>query len=143
MQMIFLNLNHLFLYLILNHYKYAVLVFLKQISEKFKNLHPNITITKKYFRSDGAGQHFKQKYTMCLMSLMKDEIEWDFSATSHVKGDIDRLGGTFKQHIREKTRAHIIDPQTFSEFIEICPSINIIQCLTEIIEIQSPLLIIL
>ena len=80
---------------------------------------------------------------MCLMSLMKDEIEWDFSATSHVKGDIDRLGGTFKQHIREKTRAHIIDPQTFSEFIEICPSINIIQCLTEIIEIQSPLLIIL
>ena len=65
----------------MNHDKYAVLVFLEQISDKFKNLHPDITITKKYFRSDGAGQHFKQKYTICSMTLMKEEIEWDFSAT--------------------------------------------------------------
>ena len=69
----------------MNHDKYAVLVFLEQMSEKFKNLHPKITITKQYFRKDGAGQHFKQKYTICTMSLMKEEIEWDFSTTSHEK----------------------------------------------------------
>ena len=39
----------------MNHDKYAVLVFLEQISDKFKNLHLDITINKKYFRSDSAG----------------------------------------------------------------------------------------
>ena len=128
----------------MNHDKYAVLVFLEQISDRFKNLHPNITITRKYFRSDGAGQHFKQKYTICSMSLMKEEIEWDFSATSHGKGDIDGLGGTCKRRIREKTRACIIDPQTSLDFAncasEICPNINIIHCPTEIIENAKPTL---
>ena len=38
-----------------NHDKYAVLVFLAQISDKIKNLHSDITITEKYFKSDGAG----------------------------------------------------------------------------------------
>ena len=45
------------------------------------------------------------------MSLMKQENEWDFSATSHGNGDIDGLGGTCKSRIREK-KAHIIDPLT-------------------------------
>ena len=81
----------------MNHDKFVVLVFLGQISEKFKNLHSDITITKKYFRSDGSGQHFQPKYTICSMSWMKKEIEWDFSATSHGIGDIDGLGGTCKE----------------------------------------------
>ena len=74
--------------------------------DEFKNLYPNITITKKYFRSDGAGQHFKQKYTVCSMSLMKEETEWNFSAISHGKGDTDGLGGTCKQHIRKIKSTH-------------------------------------
>ena len=90
----------------MNHDKHAVLVFLEQITDKFKNLHPGITITKKYFRSDGAGQHFKQKYTICSMTLMKEQIEYDFSALSHRKGDIDGLGGTYKQRVREKTSTY-------------------------------------
>ena len=67
------------------------------------------------------------------MSWMKQENEWDFSATSHGKG----LGGTCKPRIREK-KAHIIDPQTSLKFAncasEICPNINITHCTTEIIE---------
>ena len=47
---------------------------------------------------------------------MKEEIEWDFSATSHGKDDTDGLGGTCKQGVREKTRARIIDPQRSLEF---------------------------
>ena len=77
------------------------------------------------------------------MSWMKQKNEWDFSATSHGKGDIDGLGGTCKPHIREK-KAHIIDPQTSLEFAncasEICPNINIIHCTTEIIENAKPTL---
>ena len=72
----------------MNYEKYVVFSFLENIFYKFKNLYPNITITKKYFRSDGAGQRFMQKYTSCLMSLMKEEIEWYFTAASHGKGDI-------------------------------------------------------
>ena len=53
----------------MNHDKYAVLVLLEQISDKFKNLHPDITITKKYLRSDGAGQ---QKYTKKVHNLFND-----------------------------------------------------------------------
>ena len=92
----------------MNHDKSAVLVFLEKISDRLKNLHPNITVTTKYFRSDGAGQHCKQKYTIC--SMMIKEIEWDFSATSHGKSDIDGLGGLCKRCIRRKARARIIDP---------------------------------
>ena len=77
------------------------------------------------------------------MGWMKQENEWDFSATSHGKGDIDGFGGTCKPRIREK-KAHIIDLQTSLEFAncasEICPNINIIHCTTEIIENAKPTL---
>ena len=78
------------------------------------------------------------------MSLMKGEIEWNFSATSYGKGGTDGLGGTYKRRIREKTRARIIDPQTSLEFancaLEICPNINIILYPIEIIENAKPTL---
>ena len=45
---------------------------------------------------------------LCLMSWMKQENEWDFSATSHGKGDIDGLGGTCKPRIREKKHILLI-----------------------------------
>ena len=32
-----------------------------------------------------------------MLTLMDENVEWDFSATSHGKGDIDGLGGTYKQ----------------------------------------------
>ena len=89
----------------MNYEKYVVFFFLENIFYKFKNLYPNITITKKYFRSDGAGQRFMQKYTSCLMSLMKEEIEWYFTAASHGKGDIHWLEGIYKQCIREKNKS--------------------------------------
>ena len=42
------------------------------------------------------------------MSLMKQENEWYFSATSHGKGDIDGLGGTCKPRRREKKHILLI-----------------------------------
>ena len=72
------------------------------------------------------------------MTLMDKEIEWDFSATSHGKGDIDGLGGTCKRRVREKTKARVIDPQTSLEFAQcasqICSKINVLHCPKEAIE---------
>ena len=59
----------------ISHDKYATMVFLKRTSDKFKKLHPDIAVNKKYFRTDGAGQHFKHKYINCSTCLMKQETE--------------------------------------------------------------------
>lgn len=114
------------------------MVFLKRTSDKFKKLHPDIAVNKKYFRIDGAGQNFKHKYINCSTCLMKKETEQDFSATSHGKEGIDGLGDTCKQRVREKMKQHVIDLQTSLEFTncvsEISLNTNIILCPTEIIK---------
>ena len=72
---------------------------------------------------------------------MDENVEWDFSATSHGKGDIDGLGSTCKQIVLWKTLAHTIDPQN-SEFAQctaaVCPGITILHCSkTDVEEIKA------
>ena len=76
----------------MNHDKYVVLKFLNIISDEFSKSQPDLIISKRFLHSDGTAQHFKQKYSLCSMTLMDGNIEWDFSATSHGKRDIDGLG---------------------------------------------------
>ena len=76
----------------MNHDKYVVLKFLNIISDEFSKSQPDLIISKRFLHSDGTAQHFKQKYSLCTMTLMDGNIEWDFSATSHGKRDIDGLG---------------------------------------------------
>ena len=89
----------------MNHDKYAVHVFLNKVFESFEKSHPELQIGHKIFQSDGAAQHLKQKFTLCSMMLMDGDVEWNFSATSHGKGEVDGLGGTCKHRVREKTNA--------------------------------------
>ena len=56
-----------------------------------------------FLHSDGTAQHFKYKYYLCTMTLVDGNVEWDFSATSHGKGDIDGLSVTCKQRVHEKS----------------------------------------
>ena len=75
---------------------------------------------------------------------MDGNVEWDFSATSHGKGDTDGLGGTCKQRVHEKTLARTTDPQNSVEFAEcanaVCPGITILHCpKTDIEEIKASL----
>ena len=77
-----------------------------------------LQIDKRLLHSDGTAQHFKQKYSLCAMTLMDGDVEWDFSATYLGKSDIDGLGGTCKRRVREKTLAHTVDPQNSVEFAE-------------------------
>ena len=76
-----------------------------------------------------------------MTTLMDENVEWDFSATSHGKGDIDGLGGTYKQIVLWKTLALTIGPQN-SEFAEcaaaVCPGITILHCSkTDVEEIKA------
>ena len=77
---------------------------------------------------------------------MKEEIEWDFSVTPCRKGNIDGLGGTCKRRIREKTRAHIIDPQTsleFTVFLKFVPISILYTAQLKLLKMQSPPVVIL
>ena len=63
---------------------------------------------------------------------MDGNVEWDFSATSHGKGDIDGLGGTCKHRVHEKTLACTIDLQNTFDYAKcaaaVCPVIAILHC---------------
>ena len=116
----------------LSHDKYAAVVILNEILNDLKLKHPNLTVENTTFRSDGTSQHFKQCYTLNWMTTLKDSVAWEFSATSHGKGDIDGIGGTCKRRVREKTQARLVFPMNSLEFSEIaseiCPNINVIHC---------------
>ena len=78
------------------------------------------------------------------MMLMDGNIEWDFSVPCHGKGDIDGLGGTCKQRVREKTLARTINPQNSIDFAgcaaAVCPGITILHCSkTDVEEIKATL----
>ena len=122
----------------MNHNKYAVHVFLNKVFESFEKSNPELQIEHKIFQSDGAAQHFKQKFTLCSMTLMDGDAEWNFSAMSHGKGEVVGLGGTCKRRVREKTNTQRVDPQTSQEFAEcaseVCSGITVLHCTKEEIE---------
>lgn len=78
---------------------------------------------------------------MYLGTVLYEEFEWPFTATSHGKGDIDGLGGTTKRRVQEATLSRNIDPQTAEEFSscteKLCPNINILYVIEEIISSQQ------
>ena len=102
----------------MNHDKYAVSKFLDIISDELSKSQPDLIINERFLHSDVTAQHFKQKYSLCTTMLMDGNVEWDFSATSRGKGDIDGLGGTSKWKAREKTLSRTIYPQNSIDFTE-------------------------
>lgn len=87
------------------HDKYSVSCFTKLAIEEFMKRQDSYQINKLIFFSDGTGQHFKQKYSLCQVVTLNfpdiQEVEWHFFATSHGKGPIDGLGGTIKRRVSE------------------------------------------
>ena len=125
----------------LNHDKYVVVVMLNEILNDFKLKHTNLKVENTVLRSDGTSQHFKQRFTLNWMTTIPGSAAWEFSATSHGKGDIDGIGGTCKRRVREKTMARLVDPKNSLEFsqvsAEVCPKINIIHIAKENIITQK------
>ena len=74
--------------------------------------------------------------------LIDENVDWDFSATCHGKGDIDGLGSTCKRRVHVKTLAHTNDLQNSIYFakwaVGVCPGITIFHCSkTDAKEIKS------
>ena len=85
----------------LSHDKYAVYVFNKKIINILQEqMNGNLKVID--FFSDGATQHFKQKYSFLAATLFLLEgvhVNWHFFATSHGKGAVDGVGGTVKRTV--------------------------------------------
>ena len=62
--------------------------------------------------SDGAAQHFKQKYMFLWVTSLLEckgiHISWHFFPTAHGKGAVDGVGGTIKRSVFccVKARSH-------------------------------------
>ena len=55
------------------------------------------------FFSDGAPTQFKQKFTICGMTLLQQSLSWNFFATSHGKGAVDGIRGRIKRDVYNTT----------------------------------------
>ena len=64
--------------------------------------------------------------------MIDGNVDWDFSATCHGKGNIGGLGSTFKRRVHEKTLAHTADLENSIDLAKcaatVCPEITIIHC---------------
>ena len=72
----------------------------------------NRDVQKIIFQSDGAAQQFKQKFTLCNITLYDIPTEWHFTATSHGKSCVDGLGGSIKRKLREAIKARQCNPNS-------------------------------
>ena len=118
------------------HDKYAVSYFTKLTVKKFlaRRNSDNYEVKSLKFFSDGTGQHFKQKYSICQVVTLNfpelEDVSWHFFATSHGKGPIDGLGGTIKRRVTEYAMANRqVDVFSTEDFARIskerCPNILI------------------
>ena len=77
------------------HVKYAVMTFLALLMDHVEN---NVKHFENYvFFSDGAASQFKQRFTICEITLLGKCLSWNVFATGHGKGAVDGIGGTLKR----------------------------------------------
>jgi len=120
----------------MRHDKYAVAVFNKAILDDFKARKPDVGCNELHFQSDGAAQHFKQKFTLCNLTLLGIPASWHFSATSQ-KECIDGIGGSLKRRVNEKAISNKLDlnsSQDFSSLTQkVCLNITVIFISSEVV----------
>lgn len=72
-----------------------------------------VNVKKIIYVSDGAKQHFKNRYQIINLVYHEDDFgvvaEWHFNVTAHGKGPWDGIGATFK---REAARASLLAKPT-------------------------------
>ena len=116
----------------LTHDKHAAASFLDAVLLDVQSK-SKIKYTSLQIWSDGAAQHFKQKYMFLYLSNLSEKFEqlsWHISATSHGKGAVDGIGGTIKLKVftSSKPRESIVNtPLTYFEVAKAkLPVINVI-----------------
>jgi len=123
----------------MNHDKYAVAYFNGLLIRDLKKRFPTLETIDIF--SDGAAQHFKQKYTMCNMSLNEFEhgvrTNWHFFATAHGKGAVDGIGGQVKRVVWNAVKARqaiVTDAESFAKCAQQHTSTCILLVVSEDVE---------
>ena len=106
---------------LLSHDKYAAATYIETILDSLQSK-METQLEEVDIISDGAAQHFKQKYMMAFISSLLESrgitVNWHFFATSHGKGAVDGIGGTVKRavHSAIMTRQyHVQNAQQYAE----------------------------
>ena len=135
----------------LNHDKYfsvvALFQILKKLQEKFGTI-PRINLF-----SDGAAQHFKQRFFLNGVTLIpeflgmsRDEVDitYNLFATSHGKGAVDGVGGSIKRSVMSTVVSRKVLIHNSKDFAntakEVCKKIQIFHISKEEVEHESKLL---
>ena len=90
-----------------------VAVYVKKIHSYLSSKYPNIEYV--HYQTDGAGSHFKNKYTLTTVANHKDlygtECSYHFSCSGHGKAEVDGLGSVVKGGCRDASmRKHARNP---------------------------------
>mmetsp|Transcript_8519 Transcript_8519/g.26222 ORF Transcript_8519/g.26222 Transcript_8519/m.26222 type:complete len:200 (+) Transcript_8519:3125-3724(+) len=96
------------------HDTHAVQLFLTRVMDWFNETVPDEKFTKAYLRSDNAGQHFKNRYSLRFLTALfvmynLQDAAWDYGCPGHGKGPWDGLGGMIKSWLRRTVLAMGID----------------------------------
>ena len=84
----------------LSQNKYAVLVLMSMLVDHLKHIRE---FNRYVVFWGGAPTQFKQKFTMCGMTLLQQSLSWNSFATSHGKGAVDGIGGRIKHDVYNTT----------------------------------------
>ena len=84
------------------------------------------------FFSDGAAFQFKQRFTLCEITLSAKSLSWNFFTTGHGKGAVDGIGGTLKRDVHTAAFANNIVIKSIDDFSDVASEtstkINVLAC---------------
>ena len=113
----------------LSHNKYAVLAFMYILVDHLKHIRE---FNRYVVFSDGAPTQFKQKFTMCGMTLLQQSLSWNFFATSHGKGAVDGIGRRIKRDVYNTTLSKGLVIKNLDDFVDVAEhcskNITILKC---------------
>ena len=107
------------------HDKYAAMTFLA-LSIDLKHFENYM------FFSDGAASQFKQRFTLCEITLLRKSLSWNFFATGYDKGDVDTNWGTLKRDLHTGALAKNVAIKNIDDFFDVAwkisTKINVLKC---------------
>ena len=113
----------------LSHNKYAVLAFMSMLVDHLKHIRE---FNRYVVFSDGAPTQFKQKFTMCGMTLLQQSLSWNFFATSHGKGAVDGIGRRIKRDVYNTTLSKGLVIKNLDDFVDVAEhcskNITVLKC---------------
>ena len=125
----------------------ALIKIIKKLFKQFK------IITDIHLFSDGAAQHFKQRFLLNAVTLIPQfmglpyeqiDVSYDMFATSHGKGAVDGVGGSIKRMVMAEVTCRKEIIHTSEDYArvanKVCPRVNIIHISKEEVEKESKLL---